>query len=107
MTITLRGTLIGRIWMPSIACTKPFNVQFSPTSRPFARQWTGLRDALLSITNDGDFQECEIGELTIVVERPIPSGTSRTWHSVRPCRAISDLYNPARFEEYLLSADGE
>ena len=59
--IRIYGELRGYIWMPNCECTKEFDVTFSDNpNEPFTRHWTGLRDALLHITNDGDFQSCAI-----------------------------------------------
>ena len=54
------GEVKGHIWLPDIECTKEFNVRFSREQKPFGIQATRLRDALLHITRDGDFQSCAI-----------------------------------------------
>ena len=59
-SITIHAELIGDIWMPDVECTKESTTVFTPEDRPFTSKWTGLRDALLQITNDGDFRSCVI-----------------------------------------------
>lgn len=61
-SIDIQGVLAGVIWMPSCHAWKHFNVKFTPEARPFSREWDGMRDALLHITNDGDFQSCGLAE---------------------------------------------
>jgi len=60
INIRIYGIIRGYIWMPNTECTKEFNLRLSFKSEPFAYQIGCLRDALLHITNDGDFQSCEI-----------------------------------------------
>lgn len=62
--IVLLGEKIGYIWMPQVECTKDFSVTFTPKDQPFTRKWEGLEDALNFITNDGDFQNCELSFLS-------------------------------------------
>ena len=69
--ITLYGEIAGNIWMPAVECTKAFHLELnriprSSTTRtypgiaPRSMEITCLRDALLHLTNDGDFQSCSI-----------------------------------------------
>ena len=59
--IRIYGELQGPIWWPAGAiCTKEFDLCCDYEDKPFCRQIDCLRDALLHITNDGDFQNCEI-----------------------------------------------
>ena len=69
--ITLYGEVAGTIWMPAVECTKAFHLELiriprSSKSRrypgiaPSLMEITCLRDALLHLTNDGDFQFCAI-----------------------------------------------
>ena len=62
LRIKLYGAIIGPIWDGS-ECFKEFYEGFAPDHQPFSEQWTNLRDALLHITNGGDFQHAEICEL--------------------------------------------
>ena len=70
-TITLYGEIAGNIWMPAVECTKEFRLELNripcnsatrtyPGIAPRSMEITCLRDALLHITNDGDFQSCSI-----------------------------------------------
>ena len=69
--ITLYGEIAGTIWMPSVECSKEFHIELvriprTSTTRtypgiaPRSMEITCLRDALLHLTNDGDFQSCSI-----------------------------------------------
>jgi hypothetical protein len=69
--ITLYGEVAGAIWMPAIECTKAFRLELTriprrsttrtyPGIAPRSMEITRLRDALLHLTNDGDFQLCAI-----------------------------------------------
>ena len=70
-TITLYGEVAGHIWMPAVECTKGFRLELTriprdsttrtyPGIAPRSMEITCLRDALLHLTNDGDFQSCAI-----------------------------------------------
>jgi hypothetical protein len=69
--ITLYGEIAGHIWMPAVECTKAFHLELTriprnsktrtyPGIAPRSMEITCLRDALLHLTNDGDFQSCSI-----------------------------------------------
>ena len=69
--ITLYGEIAGPIWRPAVECSKEFHLELvriprTSTSRtypgiaPNSMEITCLRDALLHLTNDGDFQSCSI-----------------------------------------------
>jgi hypothetical protein len=51
-TAKIYGTLRGTIWMPATTCEKP--VEYTLESDDT------LRDAVLRITNDGDFRACDL-----------------------------------------------
>jgi hypothetical protein len=93
-SIVLEGEVRGRIWMPAVECTKHFRETFTPEDRPFTGQWAGLRSALIRITDDGDFQSCGISEECYMeIHYRLPNGDTLTKHaSVRPCKAIADLF---------------
>ncbi len=70
-TITLYGEVAGTIWMPAVECSKDFRLELTriprhsatrtyPGIAPRSMEITCLRDALLHLTNDGDFQSCAI-----------------------------------------------
>jgi hypothetical protein len=69
--ITLYGEIAGTIWMPAVECSKEFHLELIriprkssnrtyPGIAPCSMQITCLRDVLLHLTNDGDFQSCSI-----------------------------------------------
>jgi hypothetical protein len=69
--ITLYREIAGNIWMPAVECTKAFHLELiriprNSTTRtysgiaPRSMEITCLRDALLHLTNEGDFQSCAI-----------------------------------------------
>jgi len=70
-TITIYGEVAGRIWMPAVECSKEFRLELirvlrNSTTRtypgiaPRSMEIICLRDALLHLTSDGDFQSCAI-----------------------------------------------
>jgi hypothetical protein len=76
--ITLYGEIAGTIWMPAVECSKEFHLELTliprasstrtyPGIAPCSMQITCLRDALLHLTNDGDFQSCSITWATLEV----------------------------------------
>jgi hypothetical protein len=69
--IAFYGEIAGNIWMPTVECTKAFHLELSriprtsttrtyPGIAPRSMEITCLRDGLLHLTNDGDFQSCAI-----------------------------------------------
>src|SRR5579864_6084287 len=92
--ITFYGEIAGTIWMPAVECTKAFHLELTriprnsktrtyPGIAPHSMEITCLRDALLHLTNDGDFQSCAISwaglEVSHYFEAEIRgSGTIRT-----------------------------
>ena len=76
--IEVIGEIEGLIWMPETECTKEFHEKFSHNEHePFKVHWTGLRDALLRITNDGDFQNAGIAQGCIKVTRTREDGKAQ------------------------------
>lgn len=117
-SITLTGTIVGRIWMPGIICRKEFRLTFTPDDRLFTTRWTGLRDALLEATRDGDFQACGLEEAALIIKRPpvvsVPSGSwgQQVWHCKVPrCKLTDDLWAEEswieEYEEYDFSDEVE
>jgi hypothetical protein len=69
--ITLTGELSGTIWMPAVECSKEFHLELIriprksrirtyPGIMPRSMEITCLRDALVHLISDGDFQSCAI-----------------------------------------------
>ena len=90
VSIKISGEVIGKIWMPSIECSKEFNVTFTPDNLPFTSQWTGLRDAVLHITNDGDFQSCRINWASVKVTWFDGRDYIVRYTELKPCKLIND-----------------
>jgi hypothetical protein len=76
--IVLSGRIVGSIWMPAAECEKDFRLELEriprdsgtrtyPGIAPRSMEITCLRDALLHITNDGDFQSASIAEAWLEV----------------------------------------
>lgn len=89
-TIRLYGEIEGTIWMPAAVCTKEFDVKLvrvprnATTRVAHSHGWpmeiSTLRDALLTITNDGDFQSASITWAVLSVSRRKGNKTiTRTW----------------------------
>ena len=53
------GTLIGRIWMPAITCTKEVNIDLNSVKRRTSSLAGVLRYAVTQAVSDGDFRECK------------------------------------------------
>ena len=68
-TVTLVATLVGHIWMPSTICYKHVKTT--------KREDETLRDMLLRVTNDGDFQSCGLTDATLYVEDVKIQGSTR------------------------------
>jgi hypothetical protein len=69
----LRGYVVGDIWMPQTECFKPIGLRFE-RSKTGPHNYNGgvfesLRDAALHVTNDGDFQSCEIAQGELIVRQ--------------------------------------
>ena len=90
--VTIRGTKIGTIWMPAVEATKEFEETFTPEDAPFTRQFSSLRDSILSILNDGDFQSCSILEAHIEVTRWHDNKRISTFKELSPCMVLSDCF---------------
>ena len=63
--VSITTGLVGRIWRPACICAKDTTVKIG--DKPWHYDAKTLREALLHITNDGDFQSCVAvnGVLTI------------------------------------------
>ena len=67
--ITISGFLVGPIWWPSGSeCFKPFRHDVADKESRWSDKGT-LRDHILAITQDGDFQNCAIAQGEIVATR--------------------------------------
>ncbi len=70
--ITISGFVVGPIWWPvGQECYKPFTYNVTREDES-STEPSSLRDHVLAITNDGDFQYCKIadGFLEITIRKP-------------------------------------
>jgi hypothetical protein len=66
--ISLRGFIVGTIWMPAVECYKPLNYSITREQARWSDPGT-LREHVLAATNDGDFQSATLAHGKIVIER--------------------------------------
>lgn len=90
--ISLRGYIVGTIWMPAVECYKPLDYCISDQ-----RRWSELgtlRDHVLAATNDGDFQSATLAHAEIVIERQ--TGNRRVIRSFPLSRfpSVADCLHP-------------
>ena len=66
--ITIRGYVVGPIWMPAVEAYKPFTYNLTRERQRWIANGT-LRDHIVEIISDGDFRDCRIadGQLEITV----------------------------------------
>lgn len=99
--ITLYGEVVGSIWMPAIECTKAFHLELTriprnsstrtyPGIAPRSMEINCLRDALLHVTNDGDFQSCAIAWARLEVSHYFGDEPAVT-HTVRTRTRVWEL----------------
>lgn len=96
----LRADLVGHIWMPNVFAAKPVEYRFrrpeNPES-PFRKrdEHDTLRDALLAVTNDGDFRSCALANATIEVQDNRRGGRKSRWMPLTGLldKANADLYS--------------
>jgi hypothetical protein len=58
-TVTLRGHIVGPIWMPTTDCWKPVEADSESFERSTGERPTA-RDLALRATEDGDFMHCRL-----------------------------------------------
>lgn len=68
---SITGYVVGTIWMPAAECYKFVDYHFvrdeADKSSPWVDVHDNLRDAMLHITNDGDFQSCALADGLLTV----------------------------------------
>jgi hypothetical protein len=71
-TVTLYGTLTGRIWMPAAEATMPVKEDLRAIARRFVNQdGSGLIDAIKSVVDGaGDFQSAKLTPDSYVLIKP-------------------------------------
>jgi hypothetical protein len=118
-TITLYGEVAGNIWMPAVERTKEFRLELKriprnsttcthPGIAPRSMEITCLRDALIHVTNDGDFQSCSITWAVLEVshyfgDETAGSRTSKTRTRVWELRGQgenADCFADSRFNRH-------
>ena len=93
VNISIRGFLVGTIWMPAAECYKPLDYSLTDQQCRTVGKMT-LRDHVVRATNDGDFQSCTLalGEL-VVTTRNGRRTTTRTFPLAR-FPSIADCLHP-------------
>ena len=93
---TLHGTLVGRIWMPAVECTKPVTVDLTrERGRYVGNPISMLRTLIGSVCNDGDFQSASLTsdsflELKVTQIRSRREVTRRKYISLSELPSIAD-----------------
>jgi|GEM_PF-2548864 len=91
---TIRGYVVGALWMPGAEAFKPFTYDLTREEQRWSAPGT-LRDHVCDITNDGDFQSCDIaeGELvtTITVARGARVYTRTRVTPLERCASVADM----------------
>lgn len=95
--ITIWGCISGLIWWPCDRAERSFKVVYSPPAiaryRPFTSEWTGLRDAVCDITNDGDFRSATIDHAFIETIYVDDDGVKKTkTKELKPGKLIEDCF---------------
>lgn len=106
----LRADLVGYIWMPNCLAVKPVEYRFTRPENPESPsrrrdECDTLRDALLRVTSDGDFQSCTLANATIEVQDNRRGGRKSRWMPLTGLldKANADLY--ASEDEAFAAAD--
>jgi hypothetical protein len=97
LEFSIRGFIVGTIWMPSVECYKPLNYDLTREDARFTEPGT-LRDHVLRATNDGDFQSCSIAHGELIARRTIRKDgrvvtVTRTWPLAK-FPSIADCLHP-------------
>lgn len=94
--IKLVGKVRGTIWMPAIECESDFSVTFSRNEHEaFRRHWTGIRDAVLHVTNDGNYQNCGLDHGFLIIKRVSENGSYTHFREIEltpNIKEIEDLF---------------
>lgn len=92
---TLRGYLVGNIWMPNVECWKHLAYDLTSEDARFTSPGT-LRDHVLRATNDSDFRSCDIAEGELVTVATIRKPDGRVYRRERRtplerCSSVADM----------------
>lgn len=97
--VQIIGTIGGRIWMPACVCSKQFKVSnleypYTALTENGRSVKATLRDMILMVTNDGDFQSCLIADATVVFIRTVVTAsgtiTRRRAMDIRQFPSVAD-----------------
>jgi hypothetical protein len=96
---SIRGILVGSIWMPAATCAKPLNYNATREESNWINAGRNngkgtLREHVLAATRDGDFQSCRLADGELVTVATITRG-KRTYRRTRTtvltrCKSIAD-----------------
>ena len=91
--VSIRGFLVGHIWMPATECYKDLNYDATREQARTIGKMT-LRDHVLRATNDGDFQSCRIAHGCLVLKTTKQCGATRVTRSrVFPLDRFPSIYD--------------
>lgn len=92
---SVQGYVVGTIWMPAQECYKPVSYSFTRNGDKRNNHAT-LRDALLAVTNDGDFQSCKMADGVLIARRVTEGATRITREKVFPLSAFPSIADMVR-----------
>ena len=108
--VRITGTIAGKIWMPAATCGKQFDVRRS--QYPFSSYVdengqsvrATLRDMILHVTNDGDFQSAQVIDATVTFERSTFENNrtriERRHYDIRRFPSVADMVAEEDSQEY-------
>lgn len=112
--VTISGTIAGEIWMPGATCGKTFaasNDEYPHNAGTIdgVSVPATLRDMVLHVTNDGDFQSCSIIDATVTFERTERTRTgivTRSRHmDIRQFPSVADCVVALESDKYWAGVD--
>jgi hypothetical protein len=113
-SVIISGIIGGKIWMPACTCAKSFKA--SNQKYPFTHYSDGsqptLRDMVLHITNDGDFQDASIADAEVTFSRTktLSNGervTRTRTMDVRKFPSVADCILEFESNEYFAVIDAQ
>lgn len=68
VNVLIRGTVVGKIWMPSQYCTQHFSMDVVRERERLVDRILSISEAVARVTNfAGDFQHCSIADCTLEI----------------------------------------
>ena len=112
-SVEVRGIIAGRIWMPAATCGKPFKVlnQKYPhrAGDDLQNERATLRDMVLRVTNNGDFQSCQVIDAQVTFRRTVQTTTGTKIRTrsmdIRQFPSVADCVVELESEEYFAGLD--